>query len=88
VKDIRKKNKELLKKTHNIGLDSLASSQSLFLLAGWPAVNAQLDGDSLIYHDYGINPCRFFTQGLVVPVIRNAESLSMAEKKEPLPTCS
>ncbi|MEY2917252.1 MAG: hypothetical protein RIS73_966, partial [Bacteroidota bacterium] len=46
----------------------------------WPAVNAYIDGESVIYHDYcDISIAVSAPKGLVVPVIRNAESLSMAE---------
>ena len=46
----------------------------------WPSVNAQIDGDNLIFHDYvDISIAVSSPKGLVVPVIRNAESLSMAE---------
>lgn len=46
----------------------------------WPAVNAGIDGDNIIYHDYcDISIAVSSPKGLVVPVIRNAESLSMAE---------
>jgi 2-oxoglutarate dehydrogenase E2 component (dihydrolipoamide succinyltransferase) len=82
VMDIRKKYKELFKKTHNIGLGfmSFFTKACCFALQEWPAVNAQLDGDSLIYHDYvDISIAVSSPKGLVVPVIRNAESLSMAE---------
>jgi 2-oxoglutarate dehydrogenase E2 component (dihydrolipoamide succinyltransferase) len=46
----------------------------------WPAVNAGIDGDNIIYHDFcDISIAVSSPKGLVVPVIRNAESLSMAE---------
>ena len=46
----------------------------------WPAVNAYIDGDELVYHDYcDISIAVSAPKGLVVPVIRNAESLSMAD---------
>jgi len=49
-------------------------------LQEWPAVNAYIDGDSIIYHNYcDISIAVSAPKGLVVPVIRNAESLSMAE---------
>ncbi len=51
-----------------------------FVLQEWPAVNARIDGDNIIYHDYcDISIAVSSPKGLVVPVIRNAESLSMAE---------
>jgi 2-oxoglutarate dehydrogenase E2 component (dihydrolipoamide succinyltransferase) len=49
-------------------------------LQEWPAVNAYIDGDNIIYHDYcDISIAVSAPKGLVVPVIRNAESLNMAE---------
>jgi 2-oxoglutarate dehydrogenase E2 component (dihydrolipoamide succinyltransferase) len=49
-------------------------------LQEWKAVNAYIDGDEIIYHDYcDISIAVSAPKGLVVPVIRNAESLSMRE---------
>ena len=51
-----------------------------YALQEFPAVNAYIDGDSIIYHDYcDISIAVSAPKGLVVPVIRNTESLSMAE---------
>lgn len=51
-----------------------------YALQEWPAVNAYLNNDELIYHNYcDISIAVSAPKGLVVPVIRNAESLSMAE---------
>ena len=51
-----------------------------FALQEWPAVNARIDGDNIIYHNFcDISIAVSSPKGLVVPVIRNAESLSMAE---------
>lgn len=82
IMDIRKKYKDVFKKTHDVGLGfmSFFTKACCFALQEWPAVNAQLDGDSLIYHNYvDISIAVSSPKGLVVPVIRNAESLSMAE---------
>ncbi len=49
-------------------------------LKEFPAVNAQIDGTDIVYHDfYDIGIAVSTDRGLVVPVIRNAESLSLAE---------
>jgi 2-oxoglutarate dehydrogenase E2 component (dihydrolipoamide succinyltransferase) len=49
-------------------------------LAEWPSVNAYIDGDQLVYHDYAdISIAVSTPRGLTVPVIRNVESLGMAE---------
>ncbi|HRP45845.1 MAG TPA: dihydrolipoyllysine-residue succinyltransferase, partial [Ginsengibacter sp.] len=82
IMDIRKKYKEAFKKTHDVGLGfmSFFAKACCFALQEWPAVNARLDGESLVYHDYvDISIAVSAPKGLVVPVIRNAESLSMAE---------
>ena len=51
-----------------------------YALQEWPAVNAYIDGDNIVYHDYcDISIAVSAPRGLTVPVIRNAESLSMAE---------
>ena len=49
-------------------------------LAEWPSVNAYIDGDQLIYHDYAdISIAVSTPRGLTVPVMRNVESMSMAD---------
>ncbi|MGV3530194.1 MAG: 2-oxoglutarate dehydrogenase complex dihydrolipoyllysine-residue succinyltransferase [Flavisolibacter sp.] len=79
---IRTANKEKFKETHgvNLGFMSFFVKACCYALQEWPAVNAYIDGDSIIYHDYcDISIAVSAPKGLVVPVIRNAESLSMAE---------
>ncbi|GAB4091205.1 2-oxoglutarate dehydrogenase complex dihydrolipoyllysine-residue succinyltransferase [Flaviaesturariibacter terrae] len=79
---IRAANKDKFKETHgvNLGFMSFFAKACCFALQEWPAVNAYIDGDSLVYHDYcDISIAVSAPKGLVVPVIRNAESLSMAE---------
>lgn len=82
IMNIRKQYKEIFKKAHdiNLGFMSFFSKACAYALQEWPAVNAQLDDDSLIYHDYvDISIAVSSPKGLVVPVIRNVESLSMAD---------
>lgn len=82
IMDIRARNKDKFKETHgvNLGFMSFFSRACCIALEEWPAVNARIDGDSIIYHDYcDISIAVSAPKGLVVPVIRNAESLSMAE---------
>lgn len=79
---IRKQYKEKFKELHGIGLGfmSFFTKACCFALQEWPAVNAYIDGTELIYHDYcDISIAVSTPRGLVVPVIRNAESLSMAD---------
>jgi 2-oxoglutarate dehydrogenase E2 component (dihydrolipoamide succinyltransferase) len=79
---IRTANKDKFKETHgvNLGFMSFFTKAICFGLQEWPAVNAYIDGDSIVYHDYcDISIAVSAPKGLVVPVIRNAESLSMFE---------
>ncbi len=49
-------------------------------LGEWPAVNAYIDSESIIYHDYAdISIAVSTPRGLTVPVMRNVESMSMAD---------
>ena len=82
IMELRTKYKEVFKKHHevNLGFMSFFTKACCFALQEWPAVNAGIDGDNIIYHDYcDISIAVSSPKGLVVPVIRNAESLSMAE---------
>jgi 2-oxoglutarate dehydrogenase E2 component (dihydrolipoamide succinyltransferase) len=79
---IRTANKDKFKEAHgvNLGFMSFFTKAVCFALQEWPAVNAYIDGDSIVYHDYcDISIAVSAPKGLVVPVIRNAESLNMAE---------
>lgn len=82
IMDLRKKYKEVFKKTHdvNLGFMSFFTKACCFALQEWPAVNSKLDGENIVTYDYcDISIAVSSPKGLVVPVIRNAESLSMAE---------
>ncbi len=82
VMEIRKKYKDKFKETHgvNLGFMSFFAKACCYALQKFPAVNAYIDGDQILYHDYcDISIAVSAPKGLVVPVIRNAESLSMAE---------
>ena len=79
--EIRKKYKDKFKELHgvNLGFMSFFTKACTFALQEWPSVNAYIDGENIIYHDYcDISIAVSAPKGLVVPVIRNAESLSMA----------
>lgn len=79
---IRAKYKETFKTVHgvNLGFMSFFTKAVCFALAEFPAVNAYIDGEELVYHDYAdVSIAVSAPKGLVVPVIRNAESLGMAE---------
>lgn len=82
IMDLRSKYKEDFKKKHavNLGFMSFFTKATCYALQEFPAVNAYVDNDSIIYHDYcDISIAVSAPKGLMVPVIRNAESLSMAE---------
>ncbi len=82
IMQLRKLYKEKFKEKHgvNLGFMSFFTKAVCYALQDWPSVNAYLDGDGLVYHDYcDISIAVSAPKGLVVPVIRNAESLSMAE---------
>ena len=79
---IRKRHKDKFKEQHgvNLGFMSFFTKACCYALQEFPAVNAYIDGDSIVYHDYcDISIAVSAPKGLVVPVIRNTESLSMAE---------
>lgn len=82
IMDIRKNYKDSFKETHgvNLGFMSFFAKACCIALTEWPAVNAYIDGDQIIYHEYcDISIAVSAPKGLVVPVIRNAESKNMAE---------
>ena len=79
---IRTKYKDKFKEKHGVGLGfmSFFTKAACYALQEWPSVNSYIDGDEIIMHDYcDISIAVSAPKGLVVPVIRNAESLSMAE---------
>lgn len=82
IMEIRTKYKDKFKEMHGVGLGfmSFFTKACAIALSEWPSVNAYIDGDSLVYHDYAdISIAVSTPRGLTVPVIRNVESLSMAD---------
>ncbi|MES2849685.1 MAG: 2-oxoglutarate dehydrogenase complex dihydrolipoyllysine-residue succinyltransferase [Bacteroidota bacterium] len=82
IMEIRAKYKDKFKEGHsvNLGFMSFFTKACTYALMEWPSVNAYIDGENIIYHDYcDISIAVSAPKGLVVPVIRNAESLSMAD---------
>jgi len=82
VMDIRKKYKEQFKEKHGVGLGfmSFFTKACCQALLEWPAVNAAIDGEEMVYHDYcDISIAVSTPKGLVVPVIRNAESMGFKD---------
>jgi 2-oxoglutarate dehydrogenase E2 component (dihydrolipoamide succinyltransferase) len=82
IMEIRTKFKDKFKETHgvNLGFMSFFTKACCFALQEWPSVNAYIDGEEIVYHNYcDISIAVSAPKGLVVPVIRNAESLGMAD---------
>ncbi|WP_447641281.1 MULTISPECIES: 2-oxoglutarate dehydrogenase complex dihydrolipoyllysine-residue succinyltransferase [Chitinophagaceae] len=84
VMEIRSKFKVKFKDAHGVGLGfmSFFSKACAIALSEWPAVNAYIDTEKgmITYHDYAdISIAVSTPKGLTVPVIRNVESLSLAD---------
>lgn len=82
VMEARKQYKELFEKKHGIRLGFMGFfvKAACLALRDVPSVNAQIDGEEIVYHDYvDVSVAVSAPDGLVVPVIRNAESMSFAE---------
>ncbi|PZQ35975.1 MAG: dihydrolipoyllysine-residue succinyltransferase [Pseudomonas putida] len=83
VMALRSKYKDLFEKTHNgvrLGFMSFFVKAATEALKRFPAVNASIDGNDIVYHGYAdVGVAVSSDRGLVVPVLRNAESMSLAE---------
>lgn len=82
VMDLRSRYKEQFKEKYGVGLGfmSFFTKAVCAALKEFPAVNASIDKDEVIYHDYcDISIAVSTPRGLVVPVIRNADQLSFAQ---------
>ncbi|MEH6702658.1 2-oxoglutarate dehydrogenase complex dihydrolipoyllysine-residue succinyltransferase [Parasphingorhabdus sp.] len=82
VIETRSKYKELFAKKHGVKLGFMGFfvKAACMALKDVPSVNAQIDGDEIVYHDYAdISVAVSAPNGLVVPVIRNAEAMSFAD---------
>ncbi len=81
VMELRKKYKDKFKEKHEIGLGfmSFFTKAVTMALKEVPAINAQIDGEEIIYHNYmDVGIAVSSPRGLVVPVVRNAQNLSLA----------
>jgi len=81
VIEARTKYKDLFEKKHGVRLGFMGFfvKAATMALKDVPSVNAQIDGDDIVYHDYAdISVAVSAPQGLVVPVIRDADQLSVA----------
>ncbi len=82
IMETRKQYKDKFKEIHgvNLGFMSFFAKACAIALSEWPSVNCYIDGDNFVFHDYAdISIAVSTPRGLTVPVIRNVESLSMAE---------
>ncbi|PZV83469.1 2-oxoglutarate dehydrogenase E2 component [Algoriphagus aquaeductus] len=79
IMDLRAKFKDQFKEKHGVGLGfmSFFTKAVCVALQEWPAVNAMIDGNEIVYNDFcDISIAVSAPKGLVVPVIRNAEAMS------------
>ena len=82
IMEMRKENQEDFQERYNIklGLMSFFVKSCVVALKNFPAVNAEIEGDEIVYKNYyNISFAVGTTKGLVVPVLRNADELSFAD---------
>jgi 2-oxoglutarate dehydrogenase E2 component (dihydrolipoamide succinyltransferase) len=82
IMDLRGKYKDKFKEKHGIGLGfmSIFSKACAIALMEFPVINAQIDGDFIVYNDFvDISVAVSTDKGLVVPVVRNVEQMSFAD---------
>lgn len=85
VMDLRAKYKDQFEKSHGVklGFMSFFTKATVEALKRFPAVNASIDGSDIVYHGYhDIGIAVSTERGLVVPVLRDAERMSMAKIEE------
>jgi len=82
IMDLRKQYKDLFEKTHNgtrLGFMSFFVKAATEALKRFPAVNASIDGNDMVYHGYqDIGVAVSTDRGLMVPVLRDTDALSLA----------
>ncbi|GGE49356.1 dihydrolipoyllysine-residue succinyltransferase component of 2-oxoglutarate dehydrogenase complex [Halopseudomonas oceani] len=83
IMDLRSKYKDLFEKKHNgvrLGFMSFFVKAATEALKRYPAVNASIDGNDVVYHGYqDIGVAVSSDRGLVVPILRNTESMGLAD---------
>lgn len=82
IMDLRAKYKDQFAKFHdvNLGFMSFFTKAVTEALNLFPAVNAQIDGNEIVFHNYAdVGIAVSSPKGLMVPVVRNAEQMSLAE---------
>lgn len=82
IMELRAKYKDKFKDKHQVGLGfmSFFTKAVTEALKDWPAVGARIEGEEVVYSDYAdISIAVSAPKGLVVPIIRNADAMSLAE---------
>ncbi|QKX17640.1 2-oxoglutarate dehydrogenase complex dihydrolipoyllysine-residue succinyltransferase [Microbulbifer sp. YPW1] len=83
IMDLRKNYKDLFEKTHNgtrLGFMGFFVKAAVEALKRYSAVNASIDGNDIVYHGYqDIGVAVSSPKGLVVPILRNAENMGLAD---------
>ena len=82
VMALRARHKEGFERRHGVrlGFMSFFARAAVQALRRFPAVNARIDGDDIVYHDFcDIGVAVGSPRGLVVPILRNVEAMSFAE---------
>lgn len=82
VNEMRKLYKDAFEKKHGVKLGYMGffSKAVVDALKAWPALNAEIDGEDIIYKNhYDLGIAVSSDRGLVVPVVKNADKLSLAE---------
>ncbi|WAC41103.1 2-oxoglutarate dehydrogenase complex dihydrolipoyllysine-residue succinyltransferase [Pedobacter sp. SL55] len=82
IMDLRAKYKDQFKEKHGVGLGFMSFFTKAVCEAAkdFPAVNARIDGEQIVYNDFvDVSIAVSAPKGLVVPIIRNAESMSLAQ---------
>jgi 2-oxoglutarate dehydrogenase E2 component (dihydrolipoamide succinyltransferase) len=82
VMDLRNKYKDRFREEKGVGLGfmSFFTKAVTTALSLYPAVNARIEGNEIVYHDYAdIGIAVSSPKGLMVPVVRNAEQMTLAE---------
>ena len=80
--DARTQYRDAFEKTHGVklGMMSFFTSAAVEALKRFPAVNASIDGDDIVYHDYfDIGIAVSSERGLVVPILRDVDQMSYAD---------
>jgi 2-oxoglutarate dehydrogenase E2 component (dihydrolipoamide succinyltransferase) len=82
IMELRKLYKDKFKEVHGVGVGfmSFFTKAVTIALESFPAVNAMIDGEEIVYHNYcDVGIAVSTPKGLMVPVIRNAETQSLAD---------